>query len=706
MAAGSTLRRVLLVLALLVPVAIDPFGADTQGWKGSLLAISGGLLLALDGAAALAGRPVPRVTAPELLLALLVGWATASLAWAGNPALVVSRVLGLVGVLGLARGVRAEVGDTAAARRWVAGLLAAGGAAVALDAVLVMRAPEFLTGAAAKHASQVFVHNNMAASFAMTLAPLVVAAVMGARDWVRAVPWIAGLTGLLVYLGLLGSRAGLLGALVAVLVVGGLFLCRPRLARAAPPGRRLLLGACVLVLAGGLAPLSDGVRGLAKDAYYAGLKLTGIELHDASFRQLLWRKTLEMSSERPLTGVGAGNFPVEFPRFERLVAPKPHAHNDALQVLAELGLPGLLLFLSLLVSTALLLARGLPGPGDRERFALLAGLTGVLVVLMEGGLFEVPFALGATAAQLGWTIGLAGALNVPARAPWCPRAAGAAALLAGLLAGGIALVRLPASCWLWQAGQAAQAGRTDEALALYGRVAALRTGAYQPEQLMGLLERQRDHLDAALAHVERARELAPWSSDLMVDEGDVLMAMGRHAEAVASYEAALRATPENRDNFARLLLAWDKAGEPRRAIDVLEQFVREDETIRIDHIVKLADMARRYADTVTGDEQERALVEARHWYAVAAQEDPSRRSALDATFRDVTHRLQIRPGAPDAWFQGTYRRWLDQGGWGIPGTALWLSLTDTERRLYPGWELPPEAFASGSWRHPTVWREP
>ncbi|MBM3985928.1 MAG: hypothetical protein FJ296_09610, partial [Planctomycetes bacterium] len=104
MSVPVAVRRTLLLLALLVPLVLDPFGADTQATKAGLLAMVGGTLLALEGAAVVVGRPVPRTTGPEALLLLLAAWSAASLSWATNPALGLSRVLGLVGLLGLARG--------------------------------------------------------------------------------------------------------------------------------------------------------------------------------------------------------------------------------------------------------------------------------------------------------------------------------------------------------------------------------------------------------------------------------------------------------------------------------------------------------------------------------------------------------------------------------------------------------------------------
>jgi O-antigen ligase len=700
----SPVRRALLVLALLVPLVVDPFGADTQGAKALLLALCGGLLLILDGAAAWRGRPVPQPGAPEALLMLLAGWSAASLGWATNPALGGARVLLLGGMLGVARGLRAEVQGAESAARWLRGLLAAGALAVAVDTVLIVMARPELQDSTLKHASQLFVHNNMAASFVMALVPLGLAALLLSTGIARLALSLF-LAGALSYLLLLGSRAGVLGAVLGMLVTGGLFLLRERLHGAAPPGRRMLLVAGALVLAAALLPLSESARGLAKDAYYTGVRLTGLDLGDTSFRPILWRKTLELSAEHPFGGVGAGNFPVVFPRFEHQKVAKPHAHNDALQVLAELGVPGLLLFLGLLATTALSLWGALRG-GDRVRFGVAAGLLGLLLVLVVGGLFEVPFALGATALTYAFVIGLCGVLQPTSWAPLPPRRA-IVAVICGALLTGLAAWRLPASYWMARAHAAAEAGRLDEAVAACDSAARLRTGAYNPEQLAGQLELQRGRPEAALEHARRALELAPWSSELLVDEGKALFALGRFAEAARTQEQALALTQVSEEAFLNLQIARFYSGEERLALDQLESQVRRQPDISLDFLQRLAELARIRAENLKEDdaELESALVGARHWYAVVAQEDPSRRPALDAQFRDLTHRLQVRPGAPDSWFKGTYRRWLAQGDWGIPGPALFIGLGPDDRMLYPGWALPPDGFPSGSWRQPSVWED-
>ena len=106
---------------------------------------------------------------------------------------------------------------------------------------------------------------------------------------------------------------------------------------------------------------------------------------------LIWRDTLWMALDKPW-GIGPGQFPVAFLDYasrELLDAYPPSAfvindaHNEPLQVLAELGWPGLLAIALLVVALLLRAIRGLSEPtaaGDRPlRVACLAALCGALV---------------------------------------------------------------------------------------------------------------------------------------------------------------------------------------------------------------------------------------------------------------------------------------------------------------------------------------
>ncbi|MHC5210255.1 MAG: O-antigen ligase family protein [Planctomycetota bacterium] len=698
-------RRLIVMAALLVPLVVDPFGGDTQSMKGLVLALCGSLALVIAGIEALSGkRHAPPGFLPEQFLALLCAWAALSLLWATNPGLGVARVLLLLGMLGIARTVREACTGPTMALRWVIGMLAVGALAMALDAVLVARAMGHLDPAAVKYASVLFVHNNMAASYVTLLAPLATALVLGTARAAPRLLWGLFLAGLLGYMLLLRSRAGMIGATLGITTVGVLHVLRPRVGARVVPGRGALFVAVLVVALGAVLPFSDKARGLGKDAFYRVVGVAGLGVGDAAFRTEIWGKTIPMIRSAPLTGVGAGNWVVEFPRYEHYPELKPHAHNDMLQVLAELGLPGLLLCLGMLAATLLSLLRVLGSHGGKHHARLAAGLLGVLIVLAVSGVFEVPLALGSTAGVVAVLIGLAGTLDAPnLRAPrsaFRTRALAVAGMLIGLPACWLAVERLPSGALARNAEQHVAAGRPAEAARLYETLAARHTGTVQPHERLADLALERGDGEAALVHAREARRLWPYQPRLAEREGDVLVELDRPEEAVLCYREALELSPARKTPFYKLVRALDEAGHLDLAIDELEYEVRVNTGITLGAVANLAEMLRRRAEETDGDERTRALVAARHFYAVLLEDGPpENRETLDATFKDVTHRLQILPGGLDAWW-ADYQRFLEQGGWNMPSTALYTSTAPDGIKLFPGWDEPYGPPEPGSWRRP------
>lgn len=685
----------------MVPLVLDPFGADTQGLKSLMLALCGGGALIVS-ALQMLRQPEERVppSLPENLLLLLVLWAAASLFWAGNVGLGVTRVLALIGMYGVARGVREWASGHPAPRRWLLALIGVG--LVAMGADLIARGQADLAQANLKHASVLFVHDNMAAVYVTMLVPLIVALALGAGGRLRALCWLAVLAAPLGYLGVLRSRAGILGAGLGILIVGAVFLFRRRLSDWHPSGRRWAVGTALLIVLLAVLPLSDRARGVGKDAFFRGVNLLGFDVGDVVFRPLLWRKTIGMVADVPLTGVGVGNFAVVFPKYEHQPAPKPHAHNDALQMLAELGVPGLVLLLGLLVATAAALLRALMRAPDHGAFVAGAGLFGSLVVFAAGGVFEVPIVLGASAATLAVLIGLAGAMDAGLRQPVpvspAARPAAGVMLLIGVAVMAIVIHRLPASAYTVRAREFVLAGEPGRAAELYERVVAMRTGAFQPHRALGLLELDRGRPDEALEHFRRARALSPWDSQLAEDEGDALLELGRFEEAVQQYQQALDTAPTREQPLFKLVRALDLAGHVQAAIEKLQFKVRSDPRISLYAVHRLADLWRRRAVSSGTDDRSEALVAARHFLAILLQDDLAERSmGVNAQFKDVTHRLQILPGGLHAWWP-VYERFLEQGAWNMPNTALYTSMDADGVKLFPGWK---EAFGPpvpGSWR--------
>jgi len=148
---------------------------------------------------------------------------------------------------------------------------------------------------------------------------------------------------------------------------------------------------------------------LAAAAFVGALFATGVIpariIRDAipsmAVRLGYWRGALAMARDYPVAGVGLGCFGDHFAAYRPLLArPSRAAHNDYLQVLAELGVPGLAVFVWMWVACGVGVARGLrprtenPSGGSRVPGALLY-LAGLLA-----------FALSATAmatfALAGW----------------------------------------------------------------------------------------------------------------------------------------------------------------------------------------------------------------------------------------------------------------------------------------------------------------
>ncbi|MFI5120918.1 MAG: O-antigen ligase family protein [Thermoanaerobaculia bacterium] len=149
-----------------------------------------------------------------------------------------------------------------------------------------------------------------------------------------------------------GSRTGLLLAGAGILA-GAIGLARARLV-----STRVALAALAALFVAGAAFVRVLPRG---GGIAAGglLQRLGAGLSSSSFaelanhRTLFWRTALEMTWDEPLSGIGLGGFPYEFPgaygRRHGEISVTDGATNALLDVAAECGLPGLVLALGAVV---------------------------------------------------------------------------------------------------------------------------------------------------------------------------------------------------------------------------------------------------------------------------------------------------------------------------------------------------------------------
>jgi O-antigen ligase len=173
------------------------------------------------------------------------------------------------------------------------------------------------------------------------------------------------------------SRGGLIAALVTVVA-----------ALAALPGRRLMILGVTLV--------TFAVAGAWVVSHPALLeRIQAAEQDRGNGRQDLWTVAWRMTGDQPAIGVGLGNFTkrsgdyVRRPgglQYVELITDRPHvAHNTYLGLLAETGVPGLLLFLAVwgtAIAAALSAARAFERRGEPRlgvfARAVFAGNLGLL----------------------------------------------------------------------------------------------------------------------------------------------------------------------------------------------------------------------------------------------------------------------------------------------------------------------------------------
>ena len=153
------------------------------------------------------------------------------------------------------------------------------------------------------------------------------------------------------------------------------------------------------------------------------LVLGGSSANGLSGRLEVWSRALYAISDFPFTGIGIGTFnrviPMLYPFFT--IAPDAkldHAHNLFLQVGLDLGLPGLIAYLALLLATlAALIDVVRRAAADRM---LAAGALGGFTAMLIHGLVDVPVWGGKTAFIPWLLIALAMVLAARAAASGAP----------------------------------------------------------------------------------------------------------------------------------------------------------------------------------------------------------------------------------------------------------------------------------------------
>jgi hypothetical protein len=332
------------------------------------------------------------------------------------------------------------------------------------------------------------------------------------------------------------GRVALIGALVGAGVGLAWALLEPRVRLSPASGvllRRIVCGLAIVgvIVGAGAAVRADGIHWVDRrwQAFRAG---QGSDSGDSSERLLtsgsnrydFWRVAVLETQAKPLTGYGAGNWSWRYLQLRKSNEEPDSAHGSAWEFAADLGLPGLALYLTVIVIVMLGPLTAL-GTADWTRGAgLFAALVTGLGHSQADWLWEL-FPIGLLLAGL-MGLGLAGYARP--RAETARHPVRLAAVITACVVALVAIVpALLAERW------------TDAAYANRGA-----TG-----------------LDLA----RRAASVNPFSAAPEFARASIATSMHRPAVAVAAMQAATDREPKNWAAWSGLAAAQRAAGRPGAA---------------------------------------------------------------------------------------------------------------------------------------------
>jgi len=129
------------------------------------------------------------------------------------------------------------------------------------------------------------------------------------------------------------------------------------------------------------------------------LSIYEMQAPSALTRFAMYRNTLAMIQDHPLLGVGVGNWKIFYPLYARTVRVDPafsaevqptHTHNDFLEICAETGMPGLALWLWIILAALRLAWQAFAHARDPALDLLLLALTTGMLAMLGSALINFP----------------------------------------------------------------------------------------------------------------------------------------------------------------------------------------------------------------------------------------------------------------------------------------------------------------------------
>ena len=235
------------------------------------------------------------------------------------------------------------------------------------------------------------IHANVLAGILSVGVPLFVTTALASRRSLRLVfRVIVGIFALVMVLLLIltQSRGGYLGAAAGLLILPPLYW--PKLFYLAPLGVAAIVGGIWWV---GVESILNIVSNDSSLGGWAG-------------RIDIWTQSWRALNDFVFTGIGIGTFTLVIPLLYPLrvtIEGFPHAHNLFLQVGLDLGLPGLIAYLAIIINLYVMLWQMLRKPQTALNRALTVGATGSLTAMLVHGILDTHL-WGTKLAFLPWIL--------------------------------------------------------------------------------------------------------------------------------------------------------------------------------------------------------------------------------------------------------------------------------------------------------------
>jgi len=277
---------------------------------------------------------------------------------------------------------------------WLMGVILAAGCGQALLGIyqfLTGRGPEwFLLLGRFMRAYGTFEQPNPYGGYLGLTLPLAIALAFELRTWPGRLAALAALLLMAAALVMSWSRGAWLGFAAATLVLS---VARSRRAAILAGAAIGLLALALLLNSAHLLPPMLTQRFAGLPAYFTVPDVTTAEVTEANYalieRLAHWQAAIRMWADHPWLGVGIGNYTVVYPAYALPHWPEPlgHAHNTYLNIGAETGLVGLVVYVIFWIAALWQALRAIRSASDLSR-AVALGTLGALVHLSVHSVFD------------------------------------------------------------------------------------------------------------------------------------------------------------------------------------------------------------------------------------------------------------------------------------------------------------------------------